>query len=369
MYGKLSLILIKHFFYFNIIIILPLSILWIIGKLIELSLFTLKDFELILLNINPHTEILIQLVVSTILSKIILPFNLMFLILVIVIFLLYIGGIYNMIDNLNNYIFIDCNEIDETHKETYLNKLINDFLNNHENIFIKNLIISDPFGKDVCDELDNIIINNGYFNIKKYTINQLQIMLICAKIRMNKLLIRKSYFENIYFFGWMSLLPPLFVVILQISEVSNQIGEKIFVVSEPYIINFIEIIVTYVMNLLTYLISLNAILGLSLFFTLLAFVIVFINAFRSLFRQNSKFRLFKPIKSIYGFIWFIIFITFIIKLFLSINISHIELISFVISSTIMLISPFYIGFINTYVKKYEMKILDFNEFITSKTNN
>lgn len=369
MYKKISFILIKYFIYFNIIIILPLSILWIIGILIELPLLISKHFILILLSINPNTEILVQLVESIILSEIILPFILMFIILFIVIVLLYIRGIYDMIDDLNNYIFVDYNVIYKNHKETYVDKSINNFLKNYENIFIKNLIILDSFEKDVCDELDSIIINNGYFNIKKYTLNQLQIMLICAKIRMNKLLIRKSYFENIHFFGWVSVFPPLFVMILQIFEISSQIVEKILIFSEPYMNKFIVTTVTCFMNLVTYLISLNVILGLGLFFTLLAFAIVFFNIFRSLFKQNSKLWLIKPIKSIYGFIWFIIFITFIIKIILSIKISHIELISFVISSTIMLICPFYIGIINKYIKKYEIKILDFNEFLISKTNN
>ena len=257
--------------------------------------------------------------------------------------------------------------INDTYEKIYLkindDKIYNLNANIREengrlNIYKKSIKIKliepiEPSDHYLCDNIYDVIINGRDINFENNNLQALRFMLVCANLKKEDILNKLSMYRTFYLAAFALAIPPLIGFIFPFSEAITKLQLKISNTSfifEDYLINFFDIMIQ--------------------FNTTFAIIFIAIIFFIPIFYSEVLFLWFKLIMKkyavidlIYKIIVGIIIIGFLIELLMLMEIIWSNVLLFIFSILLMMISQFESERLNKQLFRNYKIILNLNERI------
>lgn len=218
----------------------------------------------------------------------------------------------------------------------------------------------EPSGHHLCDEIDDAIINDRYLNFEKANMQALRFMLVCANNRKETILAGLSTFRAFLFAAFALIIPPWIETLLLLFESVEKLQLEII---DGYLANFENLLSTF----------LEGLFQIHKLFTM-TFIIVMILV--PMFFREELFLWFRLlmkkyviINLIYQAILGIVFVGFMIKAILSMEIASTNIILLLCSILCMIIGSIESKHLNKQLSRNYKIILNLNEKIIFEKDN
>jgi hypothetical protein len=226
-------------------------------------------------------------------------------------------------------------------------------------IKVKPIIPIEPSDYYLCDKIDDAILNDRDINVEKINLHSLRFMLVCANLRKEDILDKLSISKTIYVAAFALAIPPLVEFIVPFSEAMQRLQLKL---NGIFLSNSEDFIKSFINNIFQF----------NKLFAMIFIVIVFFIIFYS----EELFLWFKLIMKkyaivdlIYKIIVGIITIGLLIELLMLMEIKWSNVILFIFSLFLMMISLFESTPLNKQLIRNNKIILILNEKIIINESN
>lgn len=235
-----------------------------------------------------------------------------------------------------------------------------DFIKTKNIIIQKEILLGLSTGQTLCHEFDDAIKNNRIQNISEYNSQQIQFMIICAKMKRDQISRLLSTSKNIIFLG-------IGVILINLLRILYQFIQQDFTSLDSMDL-LTEFFLSDLNKFLDYIYSIN--IYLHIFVKLIVIFILFIIGnivFSSFLTKNSRFKIWlrqhKKINSIYCLIVLIFIIGILLRKIISIQIDIINLSIFFCGIYFILIGLFFYFISSKQINLIEEIILHLNKVL------
>jgi len=263
--------------------------------------------------------------------------------------------------------------INDTYEKIYLkindDKIYNLNANIREdngrlNIYKKSIKIKliepiEPSDHYLCDKIYDVIINGREINFENNNLHALRFMLVCANLKKEDILNKLSMYRTFYLAAFALAIPPLIGFIFPFSEAITKLQLKISNTSyifKDYLTNFFDILIQFNTTFAIFFIAI-------IFFIPIFYSEVLFLWFKLIMKKYAVIDL------IYKIIVGIIIIGFLIELLMLMEIIWSNVLLFIFSILLMMISQFESERLNKQLIKNYKIILNLNERIINNESN
>ncbi len=218
----------------------------------------------------------------------------------------------------------------------------------------------EPSGHHLCDEIDDAIINDRYLNFEKTNMQALRFMLVCANNRKETILAGLSTFRAFLFAAFALIIPPLIETLLLLFESVEKLQLEII---DGYLANFENLFSCF----LECLFQIHKLFAMTFIIVMILVPMFFREELFLWFRLLMK--KYVIINLIYRAILGIVFVGFMIKAILSMEIASTNIILLSCSILCMIIGSIESKYLNKQLSRNYKIILNLNEKIIFEKDN